>query len=202
MFREPDIYSRMETQLRGRTGRPPRLVALEAAVIVLLIFSLGYLLYVAQFSGSVRWILGFVIVAVLAISAWLAVARRTSEPSPLARPQPVPRPQIGELSNFTATVKRADAGLMYSQVAVSSRLRDAFVERVRLGRGLSAEAVRRLQADPGALGRAFRDPVLEDFLFLPTADSEERYRWVLASRARGGFPRSVNDVLDHMEAWR
>lgn len=189
--------------MRGRPRpRPLRMAALEAAVIVGAVFLLGYLLYAAQFSGSIRWGLGSVIIAVLAIYAWASVARRTSEPRPLLKRTPVPRARAGELTSFAATVRRAEAGLTYSQVSVSSRAREAFAERLRLARGLSPEGMRRLLADPHALQTSFHDALLEDFLFLATVDSDERYRWVRRSREHGGFTFALNEVLDHMEAWR
>lgn len=198
-----DIYARMEAQLRGRTDqRLLRQILLETAIVVGMIFLLGYLLYAAQFSGAVRWSLGFVVIAGLAVFAWLSVARRTSEPRPLARPPARARVQTGELTVLAATVRRANAGLTYSQVSVSSRAREAFAEHLRLARGLSPETMRRLQADPDALQRSFHDAPLEDFLFLAGTDPDERYRWVERSRLRGGFTVALDEVLDHMEAWR
>ena len=182
--------------------RPLGMVALESVIIVSLVFLLGFLLYAAQFSGSVRWALGFVIIAVLSAYAWTSVASRTSEPRPLVKPAPIARVRTGELTTLAATARRADAGLTYSQVSISARARDAFSEHLRLVRGLSPDALRRLQADPVALGRAFHDPLLEDFLFLATPDTEERYRWVHRARSLGGFTIAFNEVLGRMEAWR
>jgi hypothetical protein len=198
-----DIYARMEAQMRGAPDRRPlRWILVEGAIIVGIVFLLGYMLYAAQFSGSVRWILGFLLIAALAAFAWTSVAKRTSEPRPLAKPAARARPRTGELTAFASTVGRAHAGLPYSQVSVSSRAREAFAEHARLARGLSPDAMRRLQADPAALKRSFHDPILEDFLFLATTDSDERYRWVEESRRRGGFVVALDQVLDRMEAWR
>lgn len=203
MLRGDDYYSRMEDRLRGRGGRRPlRMAALEAIIIVALVFLLGYLLYAAQFSGGVRWALGFAIIAALSAYAWVSVARRTSEPRPLVKPNPAVRPRTGELTALAASVRRANTGLTYSQVSVSGRAREAFSEHVRLLWGLSPEAMRKFQADPVALRRLFQDPLLEEFLFLATPDSDERYRWVERARFLGGFTRAFNEVLSHMEAWR
>ena len=103
---------------------------------------------------------------------------------------------------LASAVRRANAGLRYSEVSVSSRAREAFAEHARLSRGLSSEAMRRLQADRAALRRTIHDPLLENFLFLATTDSDERYRWVQECRMRGGFETALDEVLDHMEAWR
>lgn len=203
MLRGSDYYSRMEDEIQGRARRRPlRMIGLEAVVIVGLVFLLGYLLYIAQFSGAVRWALGFAVIAALSIYVWMSVAKRTSNPRPLLKPPPVGRARTGELTALAATVRRANAGLTYSQVSVSSRARDAFAEHLRLVRGLSPDAMRRFQADPAALQRSFHDELLEDFLFLATPDSDERYRWVQRTRSLGGFTDAFNKVLDHMEAWR
>lgn len=203
MLNRSTVYTRMEDALlRGSRQKLLRTTLLEAVLIVGFTFFLGYLLFAAQFSGSIRWMLGIAVIAVLAIAVWLDVDRHTSEPRPLVKPAPAVRPRTGELVVFTSTVRRADEGLTYSQVSVSSRARDAFVEHLRLVRGLSPEAMRKLQADPAALQHAFHDPVLESFLYLATPDSDERYRWVIECRSRGGFESRLDEVLRHMEAWR
>ncbi len=198
-----DIYARMEAMMRGDAPtRPLRQRMVEAVLMVLLIFMLGYLLYVAQFSGTVRWFLGFAVIAALAAFAWSFVARRTAEPAPLQKPAAPPRIRSGELRAFEAVVRRANQGLTYSQMAVASRARDAFVERTRLARGLSPEAVHRLERDPEALRATYRDEALADFLFLPSSDREQRYRWVWQARGRGPFEAVFHDILDRREAWR
>ncbi len=203
MFGRRDAYSRMEEQLRGvPREKLLRMTILEAILIVSFTFLMGYVLFAAQFSGNIRWILGFVVIAGFAVAVWADVDKHTSEPRPLVKPAAAVKPRTGELITLTSTVRRADSGLTYSQVSVSSRARDAFAEHLRLARGLSPDAMRRLQADPVALRESFHDPVLEDFLYLASQDSDERYRWVLASRSRGSFENALNEVLRHMEAWR
>jgi hypothetical protein len=201
--RGSDVYRRMEYELRGAGGTAPlRQRLVEAVLMVLLIFILGYLLYVAQFSGSVRWFLGFVVIAAIAGYAWFFIARRTSEPAPLLRPVQRPRFRSGDLGAFEAVVRRANQGLTYSQVAVTTRARDAFAERTRLARGMSLEAMRLMERDPAALRTTYHDAVLEDFLFLPSSDTEQRYRWVWQARRRGRFDVEFHDILNRMEAWR
>jgi len=198
-----DYYARMEAALRGVPASPPlRQRLIEAVLLVLLIFILGYLLYVAQFSGTVRWFLGFAVIAGIAGYAWSFVARRTAEPAPLQKAAERPRFRSGELHALEAVVRRANRGLTYSQVAVTTRARDAFAERTRLARGLSPEAMRGLERDTAALETTFHDPVLADFLFLPSSDTEVRYRWVWQARRRRSFEAEFHEVLDRMEAWR
>ena len=199
-----DAYARMEEMARrgGTPVRPLRQRLVEVVLLAASVFLLGYLLFAAQFSGTVRWFLGVAVLALVSLYAWHIVARGTGEPGPMAKPQAPLRAQVGDLSYMTAVVHRASQGLTYSQVAVSSRARDAFEERTRLARGLSPEAMRALERDPAALRAAFADPALADFLHLESADSDARYRWVRDARARGGFEIEFDRILDMMEAWR
>jgi len=160
------------------------------------------LLYYAQFSGTIRWLLGVAALAVLAAVAWGQIQRRTAEPSPLIGP-PSPAPtRDGELDSFASAVRRASRGLPYSQVLVASRARSAFLERARLALGLPPETIRDVQRDPEALRRMFGDDALVDFLHLEAGDLEDRMAWVHRARARGGFVPAFREVLTRMEAWR
>lgn len=204
MRRGGTFYERVESQIRYGAGfhRPLRQILVEGALIISSIFLLAYLLYAAQFSGRVRWALGFAMIAIIAGYAWWTVARRTSEPVSLAPPSRRGLLRTGELSAFSAVVRRANQGLAYSQVAVSSRAREAFANRTRLAHGLSPEGMRRLGQDPAGLQSALHDVVLEDFLYLRTTDPDERQRWVYESKYRGGFESALREVLRRMEEWR
>lgn len=198
------IYQRMEAQARGTTRRSGRLllVIVEVVLVVTGFILVGLLLYMAQFSGGVRWFLTFGLLAVVAGVAWAYVSARTSEPAPLEPPTPKSAPVLGELSVFMTVVRRANEGLPYSQVLVSSRARDVFAERARLSLGLPPGEMRLVGADPRALRALVRDPVLEDLLHLPSTNPDERYRWVRSAREVGGFSQAIRRVLDRIEVWR
>jgi len=193
----------LEAQARGEVRRSGRLALrfVESALIVASCLLLGILLYQAQFSGTVRWLLGFALVAALTVIAWMRVSSGTQEPAPLASPPARADLRTGELTSFTAVVERAERGLAYSQLVVSSRVRDAFAERARLALGLPPDAIRAISADAAALRSRIHDRTLEDLMLLETTDKDERYRWVSEARERG-FLASIERVLDRMEAWR
>ncbi len=197
----PDV---LEARARGEVRRSGRLGLLfaESALIVATFLLVGILLYQAQFSGAVRWFLGFLLLAGVAFVAWLQVSSGTREPAPLVSPAALGELRTGDLASLTSVVRRAKGGLPYSQLVVSSRARDAFAERARLALGLPPEAMRALEADFAALRSRVHDEVLEDLLYLKTSDPDARYRWVREARGRGGFGTSMERVLDHMEAWR
>jgi hypothetical protein len=182
-------------RLAGLSFSGIALVVMAAAVLALL-------LYYAQFSGSLQWILGLAFLGVLAAFAWRQVLRGTSEPAPLVLPAPPEAYEPGDLDALAASVRRAARGLRYSQVIVTSRARSAFLDHARLSLGMTPEAMREVQRDREALRRLFGDNVLPEFLHIRDGDLEERYSWVLRARERGGFTREFGEVLARMEAWR
>src|SRR6058998_2691917 len=113
------------------TGHPPGLeprprIPLPAVGLILAFaVLLGMLLYYAQFSGAIRWLLGVLALAALAGIAWGQIRRRTAEPAPLVGPRSPEASRDGELDLFAAAVRRASRGLPYSQVLVASRARSA-----------------------------------------------------------------------------
>src|SRR3989454_166561 len=181
--------------------RSPRRVPLPAfGLILAFAILLGMLLYYAQFSGTIRWLLGVVALAVLAAIAWGQIQRRTAEPSPLVGPRSPGATREGELDSFAAAVRRAARGLPYSQVLVASRARSAFFERARLALGLPPETIRDVQRDPGALRRMFGDDALVDFLYLEAGDLADRFGSVQRAPVRGGLVRAFPVVLQRLGA--
>lgn len=190
-----DAYMGERIRVRGITA-PGALLLFVAFAIV------GLLLYFAQFSGAVRWLVALILVAALAGVGWDQVSRRTRPLAPLAAPLGNGPSRDGELAAVAAAVRRADGGLVYSQVEVASRARTVFLERVRLSRSLTPDRMRDVQRDRAALDRLIGDPDLAAFLHLRTQDMDERYAWVLDAQDGGGFRARFRDILARMEAWR
>src|SRR5437899_9630981 len=103
------------------TGHPPGLeprprIPLPAVGLILAFaILLGMLLYYAQFSGTIRWLLGVVALAVLAAIAWGQIQRRTAEPSPLLGPGSPGATREGGRDSFAPAVRPAARGLPYRQ---------------------------------------------------------------------------------------
>lgn len=186
---------------RSRAPSPQAFV-LEATLLILGFVLLGLILYAAQFSGGLRWLLVLWFLVAFALVIGYEVVRRSSNPVPLLRDLGTGGFRPGELTTLAAAVRRADNGLVYSQMAVSSRVRDAFEERVRLSLNLPFETMRFLQQTRPSLSSIVGDDALADFMVLRTSSMEERYRWVRDARGRRGFSVELRDVLDRMEAWR
>lgn len=171
-------------------------------LLIVLVLALGLLVYDARTSTSLVWAIGLVGLGILSAFAWQWVLHGTADPDPLVGPAEGGSIRAGEIEALSQSVRRAARGLVFSQVVVAMRTRDAFLERVRMARGLAPEALRDVEADSAVLRRLTGDPVLAEFLHLPAGGVEDRYHWVLQARARGGFAREFRDVLDRMEAWR
>jgi len=179
----------------------PALSVLLALSILMGFALLGLLLYAAQFSGSARWIAGVLFVGLLSLLATYAVLRRTVRPAPLQPPTGPGDILDGELAILSGIVERAGRGLAFSQSLVVGRARDAFAERVRILRGLPAEAMRALEADPARLRALLGDEPLAEFL-IGTRERADREAWAASTRAGDGFVPSIHAVLARMEAWR
>ena len=158
--------------------------------------------FYAQYSGAVRWLLGIVVVAAGAYIVVRFVGTRARDPRPLRVIRRVERRATGDLRNLATTLDRAAAGLKYSQVMFAARMKDAFLEKVRVSRGLSREDLDRAWADPNALLALVGDPDLAVFLL----ESERNHRhWPALLRYlpnRQGFPAEADRMLAKMEAWR
>jgi len=171
-------------------------------VLVVLALILGLLVYEARSSVAVEWAIGLVGLGILSAIAVRRVLRGTTDPDPLVAPTPPGSMYAGEIAALSQSARRASRGLRFSQVVLTSRVRAAFLERMRLALGLSSDAIRAVETDSTALRRFVRDPVLTEFLHLPTGSLEDRAGWVVCARTRGGFAREFRDVLDRMEVWR
>src|SRR3972149_1245459 len=135
--------------------RPPsrRRRALTTASAGILVAGLGfvvlaYLLSTSGFTGAIRWSLGIALLAIVSGIAWSRVSRQAREPAPLLRGPPGKARGEGALRELADAGGRAREGLEFSQVTVAQRARDAFAERVRLARGLSAGRLRAGQGGP------------------------------------------------------
>src|SRR5437870_11898922 len=102
----------MRMPLQRRVSLPAFGLTLAFAVL------LGMLLYYAQFSGTIRWLLGVLAPAVLAAVAWGQIQRLTAEPSPLSGPRSPGPTRDGELASFASAGGRASRGSPYSPVRV------------------------------------------------------------------------------------
>src|SRR3989442_52063 len=168
--RDPSAYSE-ETAARDRM----MVNAFGTQVSFAIAFSILILaaaIFYAQYSGAVRWLLGIVVLATGAYILVRFVGTRARDPRPLRRVDRVERHATGDLWSLAITLDRAAAGLKFSQVMFAARMKDAFLEKVRVSRGLTEEAMNRARGDPEALLALVGDADLTVFLL----ESERNHR--------------------------
>jgi len=158
--------------------------------------------FYAQYSGAVRWLLAIVLLATAAYGIVRFVGARARDPRPLETAGSVERRAAGDLRTLARTLDRASSGMKYSQVVVAARMKDAFLEKVRVARGLGARDLERVRSDPEGLMALVGDRELVVFLL----ESERNHRhWPALLQhlpTRRGFAGEVDRVLAKMEAWR
>lgn len=162
----------------------------------------GATVFYAQYSGALRWVLGVVLLSGAAYIVVRFVGARARDPSPLKPADRVERRATGDLRSLAITVDRASAGLKFSQVVVAGRMKDSFLEKVRLARGVGHDEIARIRSDPEGLMALIGDKELVVFLL----ESERNHRhWPDLVRylpARPGFVGEADRMLAKMEAWR
>ncbi len=163
---------------------------------------IGAAVFYAQYSAAVRWLLGIAILSGAAFMLVRFVGARARDPRPLEPPRRVERRAAGDLRTLAKSLDRANAGLKYSQVVVAARMKDAFLEKVRVSRGLPREDIERLRSDPVRLMELVGDRDLVVFLL----ESERNHRYwpelLPYLPNRRGFVGETDRMLAKMEAWR
>ncbi|HTD81179.1 MAG TPA: hypothetical protein VK723_03405 [Thermoplasmata archaeon] len=166
------------------------------------ILIIGATVFYAQYSGAVRWALGIVILSGTAYLLVRFVGSRARDPRPLEPARRVERRAAGGLRSLAKTLDRARDGLKFSQVVVAARMKDAFLEKVRVSRGLALEDIERIRSDPVGLMALVGDRELVVFLL----ESERNHRhWPALLQhlpTRHGFGGETERMLAKMEAWR
>jgi len=162
----------------------------------------GASVFYAQYSGAVRWLLGIALLSGVAYFLVRFIGARARDPRPLEPPRRVERRAAGDLHTLAKTLDRANAGLKYSQVVVAARMKDAFLEKVRVSRGLAPGDMERVRFDPARMMALVEDRDLVVFLL----ESERNHRhWPELLRdlpTRRGFAGETDRMLARMEAWR
>ena len=174
-------------------------VSFGAAFAVLILVAA---VFYAQYSGALRWLIA---VGVLTAGAYIVVrfvGTRTRDPRPF---RPVPQTDsraTGDLRSLSTTLDRASAGLKYSQVMFAARMTGAFLEKVRLSRGIRPEDMRLMHADPERLLELIGDVEVVTFILKSERDHRHWPELLNALRSRPGFAGEADRMLAKMEAWR
>ncbi|MFH0815961.1 MAG: hypothetical protein V1934_03995 [Methanobacteriota archaeon] len=160
----------------------------------------------ATYSGSFRWIITLGLVTVAAVAAlWFIY--------PLgARPRHEPELESfgkdrGNYEPLMEMADRASQGFSYSQKALNERMAEAFLEKLRIRKGLDPGEVFRLSENEKALAVACGDSELAAFVVRSKAaitEQAERKRFtsrrLMASRG-AKFNVEAARIIERIEAW-
>ena len=171
---------------------------LVGIAVLLLVAATGYY---AQYSGALRWILFAIVIGAAGLLAVRALGGSIRDPARFAAPRTTP-PIGGELSALRMTMVRANDGLAYSQVIAEDRIREAFLEKVRVGRDVPQDGIHAAVRDPRRHASLIGDAELAAFVY-ESAQNARRYPAGLSKPPKGeAFARRTSRLLDRMEAWR
>ncbi len=169
-------------------------VVLAAGIVVAL--SLARLI-----DSPLAWSLLLATAAVAALIAARSVARGVRDPERFPSQTPAGDRVPGDLRALARTVEWARAGFLFSQAVVLARVANAFLEKVRLVRGLSPNDIEACRVDPAMLTNLIGDPQLVDFLLTVDVDRGDAPRGRSGTRGGEDFGLRLTRILARMEAW-
>lgn len=178
----------------------PRFSRIPVQPSFLLLIGTVVLAAIAVYGQSLDTLSWLLVVAGASLAALLAVRsilRVVEVPEPLGTAE-VTDETPGELRALGYAWERARSGYVYSRTLVATRAAVAFLEKVRLTRGLSPEDIERATTDRVLLRALIGDPALADFVYEHDSHIRET---PLRAASRDVFSDTLTQALDAMEAW-
>ncbi|HKZ49334.1 MAG TPA: hypothetical protein VJ397_11195 [Thermoplasmata archaeon] len=171
-------------------------------VFLYLLIVLFGLFFFAQYSGSVRWVLLFLLAAALAaiVMRFISVGARDPDAAKGARGLVGRRP--GEVRRFAAALERAARGMRYSQIVADERLREALLNRARISRGVPSAELDAARGDPERLAAFLGDPDLARFVLESERESRTWPSVLAAMPRRPAYWSLLQERLAKAEALR
>jgi hypothetical protein len=176
--------------------------------VMLLLGFLAILLFYAQFSGILRWIIVLLLISSTGFGIAFVVSRRTSSPE---RPFPLPdqekRPW-NEITRLTGIMTRAERDYRYSQLEAVERIRKAIIDKIQTQRDISDDEMELIIHDKGKIVELMEDEETADFLLAGERDLSNwativREKLPVMGSFRGPrtFSQSILPILERMEDW-
>ena len=171
-------------------------------VIVMFVLLAGATASYAIYSGALRWLLYALVLGVVGFLAIRVVAATVADPAGLGARIPAPANHPGDLAYLRTTLQRAQRGLGYSQLVFEARLREAFLEKVRVLRDIPEDSLVAAVRDPARLQAILRDKKLTRFVLESDRNSRGYPATATALPKRTDFAGRTRRLLDRMEAWQ
>jgi hypothetical protein len=162
----------------------------------------------ATYSGSLRWIITLALVTIAALAGLRALYPLGAKGDSPAAEERFARDDGGRYGPLKEMSDRARQGYAYSQKALSERMADAFLEKMRIRKGLDPGTVYMLSGNEAALGAACGDAELARFVVESKAamseDPERRKRFTSRKEMleRGSaYVSRTEAIIGKIEAW-
>ncbi len=180
-------------------------------VVAFLVVALGMIAipfaFYATYSGAMRWIITLALVTAAAIVAGRVLYPIGEKPYRERAPEHFGGAEKGRYGALAEMAERARQGYAYSQRSLNERMADAFLDKMRIRKGLDPGEVFKLSGDEAALGEACGDAELAAFVVKSKAAisaPSERRRFVTRREMgeRGAaFDTEAFRFIERIEAW-
>lgn len=154
-------------------------------------------------SGGMQWIIVLLIITILAL--YIATTLRRGL-QPVEKPERVVTGDFytGDLARLTDSVKRGAEGYSYSQQVIREQIAEAIIHRIRLGRGITHEQMKKVMDDN--LTTVVGDEEIMQFI---QSNKKEAEGWSdkVSGRKRQGradgerFLDEIEQILEKAEVW-
>ncbi|MFQ6105987.1 MAG: hypothetical protein ACE5QF_00135 [Thermoplasmata archaeon] len=221
MRMKSDMDHRSESLLRATHGYVPGKDARGGYVasrmnitgfyitVALLLGFLSVLLFYAQFSGKLRWIIVVLLVSATAFGIAFIASRKTSAPERLSSPPAQEKKQWNEVARLIRMLRRAEKNYPYSQLTAVERVRTAIVETIQTQRDIDEDEMEGILHDRSRLVGLLDDEEVADFLLQSEKDLsnwssiiKEKLPIMSSLGASRSFNQNVLHILEKMEEWR
>ncbi len=156
-------------------------------------------------SGILRWTVSIIALGIVALVVTKALYEDTSSLAHWKRRTELDEIIHSRLGDASGMVERANKGYDASQALLEERIREAFLERLKGGRGLSGSEVEELLSNPDRLKREIDDEVIADFLLSSKSFREAGKSNLLSNTFQGQENRSyhkrIKKIMNRMEEW-
>lgn len=177
-------------------------------MVILLLGFLAVLLFFAQFSGILRWVILLLLISSTAFGIAFLVSRKTSSPERLLLLTDQEKKPWNEITRLTGVMTRAEMNYRYSQLEAVERIRRAVIDKIQTQRDISEDEMELVIHDKGKIMSLVDDEEIADFLLASERDLSNwstivREKLPVLGPFRGprSFSQSILPILERMGDW-